>query len=88
MQDGNFLTTHKKKRKGPNTNGRVMKLKCIKHDEALKDLAGQLKELNATNIISSLTMQDDKFRARHEKKRKDQKLSLENGRRQRTLPGS
>ena len=53
MQDDNFLATHKKKRKGPNTNGRVMKLKCIKHDEALKDLAGQLKELNATNIIST-----------------------------------
>ena len=25
-------------------NGKVMELKLIKHDEALKDLAGQLKE--------------------------------------------
>ena len=27
-----------------------MELNIIKHDVALKDLAGQLKELNATNI--------------------------------------
>ena len=47
---------HAKKRKDQKLsleNDRVMELKCIKHDEALKDLAGQLKELNATNIIST-----------------------------------
>ena len=34
-------------------NGRVMEFKTIKHDEALEDLAGQLKELNAKNIGST-----------------------------------
>ena len=44
---------HSKKKKDQKLsleNGRVMELKIIEHDEALKDLAGQLKELNATNI--------------------------------------
>ena len=34
-------------------NGIVTELKFIKNDKALKDPAGQLKELNATYIIST-----------------------------------
>ena len=62
-----------KKKQGPELrieNRRVMELKIIKHDGASEDLTGQLKELNATNIWSTQTMQDDIFRSRHVKKKK------------------
>ena len=61
-------------------HGRLMKLPFIKNDGALKDHAGQLKELNATNIIPTYKNQDYNLRARFSKKHKDRTTESRNGR--------
>ena len=63
---------------GNGTTKKFEKAILIQNDEALKDSAGQLNELNLTNVKSTKAIQDDYFRAGHAKKRKDQKMSLEN----------
>ena len=53
MQDDNLRARYAKKQKDRTTesrNGRVMKLQSIKNDGESKDLTGQLKDTNATNI--------------------------------------
>ena len=55
MQDDFLRARHAKKKKGRTTeyrNGKVMVLTLIKKDEALKDLAEQLKE-----FFSALTIE-------------------------------
>ena len=56
MQESNLRTRHAKKTKDQKLsleNSRVMELRTTTHDGALEGLVGQLRELNATDVIST-----------------------------------